>query len=121
MSTSSDMTTVFNTEQPLKKKLLRTNQGSYILGGSFSNRDNVRAPIQFRRESQPPSQFSFKNRPIHFHINRTSVFRLAKRHYLSFSSIEINKSLPVPVQCLVGQIQVHKPILVVARDHMPDH
>ena len=23
------------------------------LGGSFSNRDNVRAPNQFRRESQP--------------------------------------------------------------------
>ena len=29
------------------------NQGSNFLGGSFSNRDNVRAPIQFRRESQP--------------------------------------------------------------------
>ena len=24
-----------------------------IFGGSFSNRDNVRTPIQFRRESQP--------------------------------------------------------------------
>ena len=36
-----------------RKKLHRTNQGSNFLGGSFSNRDNVRAPIQFRRESQP--------------------------------------------------------------------
>ena len=35
-----------------RKKLHRTNQGSNFLGGSFSNRDNVRAPIQFRRESQ---------------------------------------------------------------------
>ena len=29
------------------------NQGSNFLVGSFSNKDNVRAPIQFRRESQP--------------------------------------------------------------------
>ena len=36
-----------------RKKLHRTNKGSNFLGGSFSNRDNVRAPIQFRRESQP--------------------------------------------------------------------
>ena len=34
-------------------ELHRTNQGSNFLGGSFSNRDNVRAPIQFRREHQP--------------------------------------------------------------------
>ena len=36
-----------------RKKLHRTNQGSNFHGGSFSNRDNIRAPIQFRRESQP--------------------------------------------------------------------
>ena len=36
-----------------RKKLRRTNQDSIRLGGSFSNRDNVRAPMQFRRESQP--------------------------------------------------------------------
>ena len=36
-----------------RKKLHRTNQGCNFLGGSFSNRDNVRAPIQFRKESQP--------------------------------------------------------------------
>ena len=34
----------------LRKKLHRTNQGSLFLGGSFSNRDNVRFQIQFRRE-----------------------------------------------------------------------
>ena len=36
-----------------RKKLHRSNQGSNFLGGSFSNKDNVRAQIQFRRESQP--------------------------------------------------------------------
>ena len=29
------------------------NQGSNFLGGTFSNRDNVGAPVQFRRDSQP--------------------------------------------------------------------
>ena len=38
-----------------------------------------------------------------------------------FSSIEINKPLVAPVQCLVDQIQVQKPIVVVATDQMPDH
>ena len=41
-----------------RKKLHRTNQGSYFLGGSFSNRDNVRAPIQFRGESQSQHIYS---------------------------------------------------------------
>ena len=36
-----------------RKKIHRTNQGSNFLGGNFSNRDNVRVPIQFRGESQP--------------------------------------------------------------------
>ena len=35
-----------------RKELHRTNQGSNFLGGTFSNGDNVRAPIQFGRESQ---------------------------------------------------------------------
>ena len=34
-----------------RKKLHRANQGSNFLAGIFSNRDNVRASIQFRRES----------------------------------------------------------------------
>ena len=61
-STSPDMTTVFHAwpygrfieiQSNLKRqKLHRTNQGSNFLGGSFSNRDNVRAPFQFNRESQ---------------------------------------------------------------------
>ena len=36
----------------MRKKLRRTNHSMNFLGGSFSNRDNVRAPIQFRREGQ---------------------------------------------------------------------
>ena len=36
-----------------RKKRHRMNQGSNFFGGSFSNRGNVRAPIQLRRESQP--------------------------------------------------------------------
>ena len=106
-----------------RKKLHSTNQGSNFLGGSFSNRDSVRAPIQIRRESQPQHLkrcFFLKNRPIHFHINSTSVFKPVKQNQLSFSSIEINKPLPAPVQCLIGQIQVQRPILVVATDQMPD-
>ena len=35
-----------------RKKLYRMNQGSNFLGGSFSNRDNARSPIQFNIESQ---------------------------------------------------------------------
>ena len=33
------------------KDFHRTNPGSNFLGCSFSNRGNVRAPIQFRREN----------------------------------------------------------------------
>ena len=36
-----------------RKKLHRANQGPDFLGGSFSNRDNLRAPIQFLWDNQP--------------------------------------------------------------------
>ena len=51
----------------MRKKLHRINQDSYFPGGRFSNRDNVRSPIQFRRESQPQhleKSFFLKNRPM---------------------------------------------------------
>ena len=92
-STNPDMTTVFYTwpygrfieiqSNFRRKNLYRRNQGSNFLGISFSNRDNVRAPIQFRRESQLQHLkrcFFLKNRPIHFYVNRTSVFRPVKRN-----------------------------------------
>ena len=76
------------------------------LAGGFSNRDNVRVPIQFK-ESQPQYfkiRFLLKNRPIHFYINRNKVIRRVKQNQLSFSSTEINKPFPAPEQCLGDQI-----------------
>ena len=62
-STSPDMTTVFYTwpygrfieiqSNLRRKKLHRMNQVSNFLGGSFSNRDNVRAQIQFKEKVNP--------------------------------------------------------------------
>ena len=83
-----------------RKNLHRTNQGSNFLEGSFNNRNNVRATIQFRTEGQPQHlrrKFFLKNTPIYFQINRTSVIRPVKRNQLSFPSIEINKPLLTPV------------------------
>ena len=84
--TSSDLTTVFHEwvygrfieihTNLRRKKLHRTNQGSSFLRDSFSNRENVKAPIQFRKESQPKHLkrlFLIKNRPIYFHINSTML------------------------------------------------
>ena len=54
-----------------RKKLHRKNQHSNFLRGSFSNKDNITAPIQFRRASQPQNLktcFFLRNRPIHFSI-----------------------------------------------------
>ena len=64
----------------------------YFEANKFSNRVNVRAPIQFGRESQLhhlTKWLFLKNRPIHFYINRTSVIKLIKWNKLSPSSIEI--------------------------------
>ena len=98
-STSPDMKAVFHIwlygrfiemqRNLRRKKLHRTNQGSNFLGGSFSNRDNVRVPIQFRRESQPQHLkrwFFLKNRPMHFHINSISSTRLVKSVFPALKS-----------------------------------
>ena len=63
-------------------------------------RNDVRAPIQFSRERQLQllkRWFFLKNRPIHFHINSTSVIRSVKGNKLRFISTEINRPLPAPV------------------------
>ena len=73
-----------------------------------SKRDNVRAPTQLGRESQPQYLkilFFLKNRPIYFHINSTSVIRLVKQNHLRFAIIEINKPLSDPVYS-VSQIRL---------------
>ena len=78
----------------------RINSPLYLLNLSFTNRVNVRASIQFRRERQPQylkRWFFLKNRHIHFHINSTSVIRPLKWNQLSFSRIKINRPLPAPV------------------------
>ena len=52
-----------------RKKLHRTTQCSNFLGSNSSNRDNVTAPSQLRRESQPQhlkSYFSSKTDPSVF-------------------------------------------------------
>ena len=100
----------------------RANSGERnFLGGSFSNKNNVRASIRFRRKSQPQHfkrWFFLKKRPIHFHINSTSVVGPVKRIQVSSSGTEISKPLSVPVQCIVDQIKVQKPILVVATNRI---
>ena len=108
-STCPDMTRIYHAwpygrfieiKSNLRGKKIHTILRSNFLGGSFSNRDNVRAPIKFKREGQPQHLkrlFFLKNRPIHFHINRTIVIRPVKRNQLSFPSIEINKPLLTPV------------------------
>ena len=45
--------------------------------------------------------FFFKNRPIHFHINRTTVIKSVKQNQLSFPSNEINKPLLTPVHSVL--------------------
>ena len=82
-----------------RKKLHRTSKSSNFSGGSFSNRDNIRALIQFRKEGEPQHlkrSFFIINRPIHFHINRT-IIRPIKRNQLSLPRIKVKKSLLTPV------------------------
>ena len=61
------------------EKLHRMSQVSNFCGGSFSNRDSGRAPIQYRKEKQSKRLkrlFFFKNKLAHFHISSTRVIRL---------------------------------------------
>ena len=80
-----------------RKKLGRANQGSNFLGSSFTNGNNVRAPVQFRRErqSQHLKRFFFqKNDSAIFPSTSTRIIRPVKRNTaLTFFSININKSL----------------------------
>ena len=81
-----------------------TNQGLSFLGSNFSNRDNVRVPFLFRRQSQPSMlKDSFSS------TTDSSIFN-------SIQAI----SYPT-TQCLVDQIKVQKPILVFATEKKPDH
>ena len=108
-STRPDMTTVLHTwlygrfieiqSNLRREKLRRPNQGSSFLGGSFSNRDNVRAPIQLRRESQPQHlvRDDFSSSIDQSIFTSISPVFLDQSNETSFSSIEINKPLSAPV------------------------
>ena len=53
----------------MRKKLYRTNQGSNFLGDSFSNKNNVRAPIQIEDKDNPSilkDDFSSRKNPAIF-------------------------------------------------------
>ena len=58
-----------------KKKLQKINQGSNFFGGRFSNRDYVRATIQFRRESllKHPKRLFFSLEHTHQDKQRTTI------------------------------------------------
>ena len=74
-----------------RNKLHTTNQGSNFLGGTFSNRDNVRAPIQFIRERLPQHLkrwFFLKNRLINFHTNSTHVNKPIKKKSWAFPELK---------------------------------
>ena len=99
-----------------RTKLHRVNQGSNFLGDTFSNRDNVRAPIQFRWESQPiilKDDFSSKIDPSTFISIAPALLDWSNATSWVFSALKSTSHFPSP-QCLVDQIQVQKPILVVA-------
>ena len=79
-------------------------------GGSFSNRDNVKAPIQFRRKRQSQHLkrwFFLKNRLIYFYINSTSVIRPVKWNKFFEHHNQHATSCPSP-QCLVDQTEVQQ-------------
>ena len=57
-----------------RKKLHRKNHGSSILGGSFSNRDNLKAPVQFRDFIRASEKLFFiRDRLIHFQTGSTTA------------------------------------------------
>ena len=86
-----------------RKKLHRTNQGSNFLGGSFSNRDNIRAPIQFGEESQPSIlNIVFPQEQIHPSSNQQhQCYQTSPKNGLSFSNIENNKALPAQIHSVL--------------------
>ena len=115
-STSSDLTTVFQVwsygrfiqrEREIqsnlrRKKRHRMNQGSNFLGGTFSSRNYVRAPIQFRRESHISilrDDFPSRTDPSIFTSIATKLVDFFQHWYQQATSC------PSP-QCPIDQIQV---------------
>ena len=83
----------------MRKKLRRMNQGSNFLGGIFSNRDNIRAPIKFQEKVNPSilkNDFSSRTDPSIF----TSVAPMLFDWLHKTKFTEIYKPLPALVQSL---------------------
>ena len=86
-----------------RKKNQTPNQGSNFLGASFSNRDNIRAPIQSRKESQPSIlNIIFPQEQIHPSSNQQhQCYQTSQKNELSFSNLENNKALPAQVHSVL--------------------
>ena len=83
----------------MRKKLRRMNQGSNFLGGIFSNRDNIRAPIKFQEKVNPSilkNDFSSRTDPSIF----TSIAPMLFDWLYKTKFTEIYKPLPALVQNL---------------------
>ena len=83
-----------------RKKLHRMSQGSNLLGGSFSNSNNVRAQPNLEERVNPNTlKEDFFSRTDQFIF--TSILSVfldqSKETSPVFSSIEINKPPPAPV------------------------
>ena len=65
-------------------------------GGSVSNRENARAPTQFRRErvfQHVKRWLLFNNSPIHLYINSTRFIRPVKQNKLVFPALNSTSHL----------------------------
>ena len=82
-----------------KKKLFTTNQESDFIGGSLSNRSNVRTWTQFRRERSIKDAFFFSS---------TRAIRFVKWMKFSFPALKLTTHFLPSLQCFTGQIKVQK-------------
>ena len=101
-----------------RKKLQRTNQGSNICGGSFSNRDNVRA--QYTLEEKDNSSIlkdyfsSRTDQSIFTSIASVSLDQSNKTSWV-FPLLNQQATSCLSPKCLIDQIHVEKPILVAVQ------
>ena len=107
-----------------RKKLHRTNQGPNFLGGSFSI--EIMSEPQSNLEEKVNHSFSkdyFSSRRTHpFSNQQHQCYQTGQAKPVEFfqHSNQQGTSCLNP-QCLTNQIQVQKPVLVIAVDQMPDH
>ena len=80
-----------------RKKLYRMNQSPNIFRCTFSSRDNVRVPIQFRRESQPQhlKRWFFSQEQIHLssHYLHSNVIGPANKTSWVFPELKLTSHI----------------------------